>query len=146
MQVFQDVRDLAHDGRAARRTARPALGLASSTVDAIELAAKYLRLLGIQRPGPSEHAAAADQQVPAAAFVLHGKPGAEDREVAIALLRARHYAERIRWWVVGQETEREAGFWILIEIRFTLRNRRCLEAVVLLTDDTNKLDGRPQDT
>jgi hypothetical protein len=109
VEIFQDVRDLAHNVRTARRTARPALGLASCAAGAIELAAKYLRLLGIQRPGPSEHAAAADQKVPAAAFVLHGKPGAEDREVAIALLRARHYAERIRWWVVGQEAERELG-------------------------------------
>jgi hypothetical protein len=100
-KVFQDVRDLTHDVRT--------LGLASSVAEAIELPAKCLRLRGVQRPGPRQHTAAADQQVPAAAFVLCGKPGAEDREVALALLRARHYAERIRSWVMGQEAERELG-------------------------------------
>ena len=52
VKVFQDVRNLAHNVRTARRTARPALDLASFATETIELAPKYLRLPGIQRLGP----------------------------------------------------------------------------------------------
>jgi hypothetical protein len=44
-KVLQDVCYLAHNVRA--------LGFASSVAEAIELAAKYLSLLGVQRLGPS---------------------------------------------------------------------------------------------
>jgi hypothetical protein len=92
VKVFQDVRDLAHNVRTARCSTRPALGLASSAAEAIELAPKYLRLRGIQRPSPRQHAAATEHEDPPT-IVVQGKPGAEYRPLGVALLRARHYAE-----------------------------------------------------
>jgi hypothetical protein len=67
VKVFQDVRDLAHNTRAAR-TARTALSLASFAVEAIELAPKYLRLCGIQRPGPRQNSVLAGRRGAAGRF------------------------------------------------------------------------------
>ena len=68
VKVFQDVRDLAHNIRAARRTARTALSLASFALEAIKLAPKYLRLRGIQRPGPRQNSVLAGRRGAAGRF------------------------------------------------------------------------------